>query len=228
MRQAGAHSRMPASPTLTLVDDDPDDTVIRPPRDIPAPAAELDTDDTVVRAPNGVEPTPEPVAPLDRELVDTPRIDHATGLPVLPDLLVVPRAPDTAPLQVISYALRVHGEIVPLDREIFVGRNPAPPRIPSGVLPRLVAVPSPKSDVSRTHLGVRQLGASVIVTDLRSTNGSTVEVPGSAPRTLRQGESMVVSAGTRIDIGDGNVLEVHRLQPAGLRAAASNAPEARS
>ena len=198
------------------MDDDPDDTVISPPRDIPAPASALDTDDTVVRA-----PAPQPVAELDREIADTPRIDHATGLPVLPDLLVVPRAPDTAPLQVISYALKVQGELVPLDREIFVGRDPSPPRIPGGALPHLVAVPSPRSDVSRTHLGVRQLGASVIVTDLKSTNGSTVEIPGSAPRTLRQGESLVVSAGTRIDIGDGNVLEVHRLQPA-----ASTSPEA--
>jgi hypothetical protein len=122
---------------------------------------------------------------------------------------------------VISYALRLAGELVPLDREVFVGRNPAPPRIPGGALPRLVSVPSPTSDVSRTHVGVKQLGSSVVVTDLRSTNGSKVEVPGSGIRTLRGGESMVVSAGTRIDIGDGNVIEVHRLQPTGLAAASS-------
>ena len=208
------------------MDDDPDDTVIRPPSEHPAADASSapDTDDTVLRA--AAEPDLA-LAPdldldldLDRQLVDTPRIDHATGLPVLPDLLVVPRAPDTEPVQVIGYALRVAGEVVPLDREVFVGRNPAPPRIQSGVLPRLVAVPSPTSDVSRTHLSVRQLGGSVIVTDLRSTNGSRVEVPGSAPRTLRQGESMVVSVGSRIDIGDGNVIEVHRLQPAALGPAA--------
>ena len=170
-----------------------------------------DTDDTIVRAGAPDEPADD----LDRELVDTPRIDHATGLPVLPDLLVVPRAPDTVPVQVIGYALRVGEELVPLDREVFIGRNPTPLRIQSGAAPRLVAVPSPTSDVSRTHLSVRQLGGSVIVSDLRSTNGSRVEIPGSAPRTLRQGESMVVSVGTRIDIGDGNVIEVHRLQPGG-------------
>ena len=91
-------------------------------------------------------------------------------------------------------------------------------------MPRLVLVESPTSDVSRTHLSVRQLGGSVIVTDLRSTNGSRVEVPGSAPRTLRQGESMVVSVGTRIDIGDGNVVDVARLQPAGLEPAEEGTP----
>jgi hypothetical protein len=219
------------------VDEDRDDTVIRASAATPAPAASApddadtvlhavpdhagpdhagpDTADTVLRAARPAAPAPE----LPAELADTPRIDHATGLPVLPDLLVVPRAPDTAPLQVISYALRFAGELVPLDREVFVGRNPSPPRIPGGALPRLVSVSSPTSDVSRTHLAVKQLGASVVVTDLRSTNGSKVEVPGSSIRTLRGGESMVVSAGTRIDIGDGNVLEVHRLQPAGMAQA---------
>lgn len=199
------------------MDDEPDDTVIRPRRTGAAPVADpvaetagaADTDDTVVRA------AAAPADPgLSREVTDTPRIDHATGLPVLPDLLVVPRAPDTEPLQVIGYALRIGEHVVPLDREVLVGRNPVPPRIPSGTAPRLVRVPSPTADVSRTHVGVRQLGSTVIVTDLRSTNGSRVEIPGSAPRALRQGESMVVTTGARIDIGDGNVIEVQRLQPA--------------
>jgi hypothetical protein len=202
------------------VDADPDDTVIRPPAEQPAAAASTaaDTDDTIVHAPRD-EPPAEPVANADGEFADTPRIDHASGLPVLPDLLVVPRAPDTVPVQVIGYALRLGAQVVPLDREVFIGRNPTPPRIRSGEVPRLVAVPSPTSDVSRTHLSVRQLGGSVIVTDLRSTNGSRVDIPGSPPRTLRQGESIVVSVGTRIDIGDGNVIDVARLQPAGVETA---------
>jgi len=73
-------------------------------------------------------------------------------------------------------------------------------------------VQSPKGEVSGTHLEIRQLGTSVIVTDLRSTNGSTVSVPGSAPRSLRQGEAMVVTPGTLVDIGDGNVIEILPLQ----------------
>jgi hypothetical protein len=48
----------------------------------------------------------------------------------------------------------------------------------------------------------------VIVTDLKSTNGSIVMVPGSVPRKLRQGESVVVSPGTLVDIGDDNVIEI--------------------
>jgi hypothetical protein len=205
----------PCSPRLYTVDDDPDDTVIHPPagRSAGAAAPASDNEDTIVRT----AAVPVRASEVDLEFADTPRMDH-TGLPVLPDLLQVPRAPDTVPIQVIGYALRVADEVVPLDREVFVGRSPTPPRIPGTAVPRLVSVPSPTSDVSRTHVAVRQLGASVIVTDLRSMNGSRVEVPGSTVRTLRQGESMVVPAGTRIHIGDGNVIEVHRLQPTGMAA----------
>jgi hypothetical protein len=46
------------------------------------------------------------------------------------------------------------------------------------------------------------------VTDLKSTNGSIVMVPGAVPRKLRQGESVVVSPGTLVDIGDDNVLQI--------------------
>ncbi|MHB1171955.1 MAG: FHA domain-containing protein, partial [Lacisediminihabitans sp.] len=71
-----------------------------------------------------------------------------------------------------------------------------------------VRVPSPLREVSGTHVEVRQEGASVIVTDLRSTNGTVVSIPGAAPLKLRQGESVVVVPGTLVDIGDGNILEI--------------------
>ena len=124
----------------------------------------------------------------------------------------VRRARTSAP----AYAIRAAGTLVLLDRDVLVGRKPVAPRIATGAAPRLVTVPSPSSDVSRTHVGIRQLGSSAVVTDLRSTNGCVIHVPGSSARTLRPGESMVVIAGTRIEIGDGNVVEIHRL-PIGVR-----------
>jgi hypothetical protein len=48
----------------------------------------------------------------------------------------------------------------------------------------------------------------VIATDLKSTNGTTVRLPGSAPVRLRQSESIVVTPGSLIEIGDGNVIEI--------------------
>ena len=111
---------------------------------------------------------------------------------------------------VSQYGVRLdaHGPIVSLERPVYVGRRPSTPRIRNGELPTLLSVDSPAKIVSGTHLEIRQIGSSVVVTDLRSTNGSRVSVPGRESRTLRGGEAMVVTPGTSVDIGDGNILEV--------------------
>lgn len=99
-------------------------------------------------------------------------------------------------------------DVVPLDGPVIVGRRPSAPRIVAGPEPRLVSVASPHGEVSATHVEIRQEGAAVVVTDLRSTNGTRVVIPGRHPVALRQGESIVVLAGTIVDIGDGNHLEI--------------------
>jgi hypothetical protein len=172
--------------------DDTDDTVIAPPR-APAPFHEPDTDDTVI-----------PMPPPRR------RIDHGTG----ESLDEPPVVTSTTPTVGAFYAFRVgeHAESVALDVPCYIGRRPSSPRVVAGSAPRLVRVPSPQREVSATHLEVRQLGASVIVTDLRSTNGSVVMLPGSVPRKLRQGESVVVSPGTLVDIGDDNIVQILPMQ----------------
>jgi hypothetical protein len=43
---------------------------------------------------------------------------------------------------------------------------------------------------------------------MRTLNGSEVRVPGSPVRTLLRGESIVVTPGTRIDLGEGVVVEI--------------------
>jgi pSer/pThr/pTyr-binding forkhead associated (FHA) protein len=175
------------------VNDDAHDTVRSVPRErVEAPAP--DVDDTVITAPT-----------------------------TLPSSLQAPdQVADTAPMADLpldravahNYGFRVgeKGRTVLLDVTAFVGRAPRSPRIQHGVLPRLIRVVSPRNEVSATHLGIRQLGASVIVTDLGSTNGTVVASPGSVPRSLRQGESVVVMPGTLVDIGDGNVIEILPVQ----------------
>lgn len=126
-------------------------------------------------------------------------------------------APETAAARSGLYSFRIgeHAEPVILDAPTRLGRRPSPPRIPAGVAPRLIRVASPSNEVSASHLEVRQVGSSVIVTDLRSTNGSLVIQPGSVPRKLRQGESVVVSPGALVDIGDGNILQILPMQRLG-------------
>jgi hypothetical protein len=103
--------------------------------------------------------------------------------------------------------------IVLLDAVAYIGRRPSTPRVVRGGRSRLVRVQSPTQEVSSTHLELRQLGSTVVVQDLRSTNGTRIGVPGLPVRALRPGESVVVMVGTLIDIGDGNVIEILPLQP---------------
>lgn len=107
------------------------------------------------------------------------------------------------------YRLRMaDGVVVSLDLTVYLGRRPSVPRIASDRRVRLVAVPSREKEVSATHLELRRTGEAIVATDMRSTNGTIVNVPGSAPRTLLRGESAVVTPGSLIDLGDGNVLEL--------------------
>ena len=164
--------------------DDFDDTIITPPREAVVDAGSA-TEETVVRA-----WTPPPVGLVEPGVVD--------------DVVTTPTA--------YRFTLGDSEEPIPLDVPAYIGRRPGSPRIRSGIVPRLVVVPSPLHEVSGTHVELRQLGTSVIVTDMKSTNGSLVITPGSAPRKLRQGESVVVSPGTLVDIGDGNVIEILPIQ----------------
>lgn len=102
--------------------------------------------------------------------------------------------------------------VILLDAVVYIGRKPSAPRVVRGGMPRLVRVPSATNEISSTHLELRQLGKTVVVTDMRSTNGTAVGVPGLPVRRLRQGESLVVTPGTLIDIGDRIVIEILPLQ----------------
>jgi pSer/pThr/pTyr-binding forkhead associated (FHA) protein len=63
-------------------------------------------------------------------------------------------------------------------------------------------------EISATHLEIKAIGSSVVVTDLRSSNGSVIRVPGRISRTLRGGESVVVAVGTVIDLGEGILIRI--------------------
>lgn len=115
---------------------------------------------------------------------------------------------EPAPQRYYRFRVGDSPEVVALDRVTYLGRNPRPPRIAAEPAPRLVTVPSSRREVSSTHIELRQVGSSVVVTDLKSTNGTFVTVPGGAPRKLRQGESAVATPGTVVDIGDGNLIEI--------------------
>ncbi len=108
------------------------------------------------------------------------------------------------------------GEAVPVDRDVLLGRAPfsigdvdGPGAVDSRGQsrghsrgPRIVTLASPNSDVSRTHIRVGIDGRHVQVTDLGSTNGTVVTVPGRQGVRLRAHDPFVLVPGTLITLAD--------------------------
>lgn len=113
------------------------------------------------------------------------------------------------PARVIPVLVLSTGQRVELDRPALLGRAPEATRFEGPVAPHLVAVPSPQQDISRTHVELKPEGDHVVVTDLRSTNGTVVTLPGAEARRLHPSEAIPVGAGAMIDLGDGVTAEVH-------------------
>ena len=117
---------------------------------------------------------------------------------------------DTAPQQelVSRFRLRhINGTKYLLSKPLILGRLPAAPLRGDRAV-NLVVLASPDGVVSSTHARVEVLGDVVVVTDLRSTNGTRVINPGQSPVLLAPGDSMALGVGAIIDLGDGNRLEV--------------------
>jgi hypothetical protein len=171
----------------------------------------VDTEATIIT------PRKIPVSPLDDETILLSRTGSRSR-PASPQPVTAVSPP------AVRFTFRLApGEPQPLDAPTVFGRNPSAPRVVAGRVPRLVRVDSPDAAVSSTHLRLVAEGGAVVATDLRSTNGTLVTPRGGKRRRLRPGESLVVLAGTRIDIGDGNIIEIMSTQ-AQLEPAASPEP----
>ena len=95
------------------------------------------------------------------------------------------------------------GSSAQLDRPILIGRAPSTDRSDNRA-PRLMTVPSPNHDISRTHLEVAPDGWQIVATDLNSTNGTILIRPGGVDRQqLAAGEPVPVQVGSVVELGDG-------------------------
>ncbi len=114
------------------------------------------------------------------------------------------QSPTLLPRPVLATVRAPDGSTVDVDRPVLIGR--APSSDPSdGPEPRLVTVVSRGQDISRTHLRVAPAGWEVVVTDLNSTNGTTLLPPGGGTdaQPLPPGEAVPVAHGSILDLGDG-------------------------
>lgn len=95
------------------------------------------------------------------------------------------------------------GDKVPLDRGVLLGRSPkAKADLEVARQPHVVKLPSPDNDLSRNHLEIVIDGWHVLARDLGSTNGTTVQLPGSAPTRLRPDEHLALEAGAVLVLAD--------------------------
>ncbi|MFB2598320.1 FHA domain-containing protein [Herbiconiux sp. P17] len=112
------------------------------------------------------------------------------------------------------YELRVGDRpVLELTGAVVIGRRPQARRSadrPFTLAPAqaLITVDSPAQEVSANHVEIALSGRTVVVTDLRSTNGTTVRLPGRPAVRLRQGDSVVASGSAIVEIGDGNVIHI--------------------
>jgi hypothetical protein len=92
------------------------------------------------------------------------------------------------------------GEVVELDEELLVGRNPDRDSDPSRA--RMKRLKTPGEKVSRTHLEVRFQGWDVLVADCGSTNGTfVVPHPGGQVAALEAGRAQMVEPGAVVYFG---------------------------
>ncbi len=141
---------------------------------------------------------------LSSDLVEIRRSLSSWAHPQVPGPFAVPT--EFAPAKLVMSS----GLVVTLDRAVLIGRAPVVSRVANRDLPRLVTVPSPHHDISRTHAQVVQEGQRVFVTDLDSTNGVVLHARGQAPQRVRPGVPVEISVDATVDIGDGVTFRVVR------------------
>lgn len=92
------------------------------------------------------------------------------------------------------------GERIPLHRALLIGRNPSSrPEQPDA---ELRAIVDPRMSVSKTHTAVVPGRRSIRVTDLHSTNGTTITDAAGAVTVCLPGEAYAVESGSTIGIGE--------------------------
>ena len=117
----------------------------------------------------------------------------------------LPHDPVPVPRPVLGVLRLSLGDVIALDRGVLMGRNPRTDFAGTDgeERPHVVKLPSADGDISRTHLRVTLDGWHVLVTDLNSTNGTLVTLPGRDPQQLRPGEPVPIQPGTVVTLAEG-------------------------
>lgn len=109
----------------------------------------------------------------------------------------------SVPRPVLGVLRFSNGDELPLVRSMLMGRSPKASGTSRGSqLPELITLESPSKELSGTHLELRIEGWQVLAIDRRSTNGTTVALPGRDPQRLHPGNAIPIVPGTVIDMAE--------------------------
>lgn len=205
-RQVGASGMIESVPWATAR---PQTTLDQTTLDATGTASEPDLELTVTRAPRMTNaPAVASRPPILGPTVQAVHCLHAHPNPVQQERCRVcgaeieDRTPVTIPRPVLGVLRLPGGDPIVLDRSAIIGREPKPGRLVDGETAHAVKVASPEGEISRTHLEVRLEGWHVLVTDLNSTNGTTIARPGASAERLRPNEPTLVEPGTSLTLAD--------------------------
>lgn len=94
------------------------------------------------------------------------------------------------------------GEEVALDQDIIIGRRPRSSAGAGRQPARLVIVPSPRKQISRSHCELRIDDWDVRLHDLGSNNGTYLTRPGQVPVRLDENVPTVLKPGDVVELGE--------------------------
>ena len=171
----------PPQPASQALITDPPVPADAAPAAVPAPAPEA--------AP---APAPHPTAPAGPPRAPVAEIAHDDDLDVT---VVVPRGALLSDWNLVDR----DGTAFRLHRSNVLGRHPSGAGAPSHA--QLVLLSDPDRVLSRTHALLEVVEDELWVTDLHSTNGSEVLVPGQPPRRLVPGTRERVLLGSVLGLG---------------------------
>jgi len=93
------------------------------------------------------------------------------------------------------------GQTVPLsERTVRIGRAPSAHRVRLDGLPLPLRVGADNPVISRNHVEVRWQDGQMVAVDLRSRNGTVVELPGCTPRTLEPERPFPLRSGAVVSL----------------------------
>jgi hypothetical protein len=111
----------------------------------------------------------------------------------------LPSAPTRTKLGVLRLST---GDVVALDRDVVLGRAPTSIEESPAARPNLVQLNNADDDISRNHVRVHIEGTSVFVTDLGSTNGTSVTRPDGPRTVLTPNVPVEITVGAVVGLAD--------------------------